>query len=180
MKLLTPLVLSTCAIFASAQVKHGTIGMGINMYHPWCCTACSDVLSPLFLNCTTFDEEVHHGHGMVKRMAGMEGPMGTTSADCRMADQPWLQTFSHCIKTHCDAEGVTADKQEQYWQTNAAEGMPVPALLEALPAQAPSMALTDDAEWLNETMLVHEEKWTIDRLTIMEFEKVENDHSIFS
>lgn len=168
------------ALVASAEVKYGTIGMGINMYHPWCGTACSDVLSGLYLNCTTFDEEMHSHHGMVKRMSGMEHAMGTTSAECRAGDQPWLQTFSYCIKTHCDAEGVSAEKQEMYWQKNAAEGMPVPSLQEALPAVTPTTFVAEDAEWLNDTMLANEEAWITDRRTIEEFETTEDDHAVFS
>jgi hypothetical protein len=173
-------VIIVAAILGTAQgTKHGIIGFGINMYHPWCCTACYDVLSPLYLNCTTFEEMSHDHHGMVKRM-DMGGSMGMTSPECYASDQPWLSTFSYCIKSRCDAENVDMQQQEQCWQKNAAGGVEVPQLTEALPAAAPTEELQDDAEWLNKTMLANAAKWQTDRNTISEFESVERDHSMFS
>lgn len=175
-------VLSVCALAwqAAAEVKHGTIGFGINMYHPWCGTACSDTLSSLWLNCTTFDEEVHDHHGMKKRMEGMDGPMGTTSPECYASNQPWLETFSYCIKSHCDAEGTSADQQEQFWQQKAAGGLEVPRLEDALPRNAPTDEVAEGQEWLSQTMLANEEAWKTDRATIMVFENLEHDHAMFS
>ena len=180
MRLLSIFTFASAALWAAAEVKHGTIGYGINMYHPWCCTACSDVLSSLFLNCTTFDDMSHEGHGMKKRMAGMEGPMGTTSPECYASSDVWLETFSYCVKSHCDAEGVSEDKQEKCWQLKAAGGLAVPTLKESQPPNPPTEEVADDAEWLNSTMLANEASWTSDRGTIMEFEKSEQDHVMFS
>lgn len=173
------LFLIALALQASAETKHGTIGFGITMYRPWCCTACSDVLSSLYLNCTTFDDMSHSHHGMVKRM-DMEEPMGMTSPECYSTDRVWLETFSYCIKSHCDAEGVDALEQEQCWQKKAAGGLEVAALDAALPNTAPTKELAEDAEWLNSTMLVNAAKWQADRNTIQEFEQVEGYHSLFS
>ena len=121
MRLSSAVIIASLALQVAAEVKHGVIGYGINMYHPWCCTACSDVLSSLYLNCTTFDDHGHEGHGMKKRMAGMDGPMGTTSPECYAGSDVWLETFSYCIKSHCDAEELSASEQETYWQKTAAE-----------------------------------------------------------
>jgi hypothetical protein len=181
MRSTTALLVLVTTLFANAELQHGVIGMGIDMFMPWCATACSDTLSGLYLNCTTFEQMSGDHHGMkVKRMDGMDMMMGVTSADCRASDTPWLQTFSYCIKSHCDAEGLSAEEQEKYWQKNAAEGMPVPSMTEALPTTAPSLSVENEAEWLNETMLANEVAWTTDRRTIQEFAEVERDHSIFA
>jgi hypothetical protein len=180
MKLFAAFAVSSAIAGVAAQVKHGIIGYGINMYHPWCASACSDVLSSLFLDCTEFMDDSHEGHAMVKRMEGMDGPMGTTSPECYANTTVWLETFSYCIKSHCDAEGLSASAQEAYWQEHAASGLAVPTLEEAQPATAPTEQLAEDAEWLNTTMLANEEKWTTDRNTISNFEKTEEDHSTYS
>lgn len=125
-------------------------------------------------------DEGHEGHAMVKRMEGMSGPMGMTSPECYANTTVWLETFGHCIKSHCDEEGLSASEQEAYWQENAAGGLAVPTLEEAQPASAPTEELTEDAEWLNTTMLANEEKWTVDRHTISTFEKAEEAHSTYS
>ena len=165
---------------AKAEVKHGVIGYGINMYKPWCGYACSDVLSSLWLSCTEFMEMSHEGHSMVKRMEGMDGPMGMTSPECYANNTVWLQTFSYCIKSHCDAEGLSASAQESYWQKTAAGGNTVPTLEEALPSQAPTEQLDEEAKWLNTTMLANDDKWTIDRKTIANFETAEYYHATYS
>jgi hypothetical protein len=165
---------------ATAEVKHGIIGYGIDMYKPWCGYACSDVLSSLWLSCTEFMDESHGSHSMVKRMEGMDGPMGMTSPECYANNTAWLQTFSYCIKSHCDEEGLSSSAQESYWQENAAGGNAVPTLEEALPSSPPTAQLDEDAEWLNTTMLANAEKWTTDRRTIANFETAEYHHSTYS
>lgn len=174
-------IVAACLVLqAGAEVKHGVIGYGIIMYRPWCGSACSDVLNSLYLDCTEFMDASHEGHAMVKRMEGMEGPMGTTSPECYANSTVWLETLSYCIKSHCDAEGMSSSEQERFWQKSAAGGLVVPTLKEALPATAPTGELTADAEWLNTTMLANEQKWTTDRRTISTFEKAEEAHSTYS
>jgi hypothetical protein len=174
--LAVPLLASTVA----AEVKHGIIGYGINMFHPWCATACSDVLSSLWLDCTEFMDHGHEGHSMVKRTEGMDGPMGMTSLECYANNTVWLETFSYCIKSHCDAEGVPVSKQDAYWKVTAAGGLEVPSLQAAQPSTVPTEQLAEDAEWLNRTMLANEEKWSADRNTIATFEQAEYAHSTYS
>lgn len=179
MRLSSVLAIASIASQAAAEVKHGVIGYGIGMYRPWCCTACFDVLSPLYLNCTTFEEHGESGPGMKKRMADM-GPMGMTSPECYASDNVWLETFGYCIKSNCDAEGVSASKQETCWQKNAAGGMTVPSLEEVQPSSAPTEEVPEDAEWLNVTSLANAEKWGIDRRMIDNFERTEEQHATFS
>jgi hypothetical protein len=66
----------------ATAVKHGIIGMGINMYRPFCCNACTDSLSPLFLNCTLIIDGV-----------------GNTSPACRASSEPWLQHWRTASST---------------------------------------------------------------------------------
>lgn len=174
------LAIASAVTPVAAEVKHGIIGYGIHMYHPWCGTACSDVLSSLYLNCTTFEDHGESGHGMKKRMAGMDGPMGMTSPECYASSDVWLETFGYCIKSHCDAEGVSASTQETYWQEKAAGGLTVPSLEEVQPSSPPTEEVSEDAEWLNSTLLANAEKWEVDRRTIENFELTEEQHSTFS
>jgi hypothetical protein len=165
----------------AAATKYGTIGYGINMFHPWCCTACSDSLAMVYLNCTTFSESSEHSSMKIRKRMDMDmGMTGTTSAECYASNKPWTQTLSYCIKSHCDEEGVSAKKQDHCFEKAAAGGLSVGSLEDSLPDIAPTDQLAEDAMWLNNTMLVNEEYWQADRGTIEAFERSEEDHVKFS
>lgn len=167
-----------------AAIKHGTIGYGINMYHPWCCYACSDALSSVYLNCTDFSSE-EHDDGMSmkllkKRMDMGKDISGTTSDECYASNEPYQQTLSYCISSHCDAEKLLYEKQNKCFQSLNRIGPEGPSLQQSLPLTAPGQELEEDAEWLNTTMLVNEAYWKSDRGTIEQFETIEKDHVTFS
>lgn len=166
-------------VSAVSAAKHGTIGYGINMYKPWCCTACSDVLSTLYLNCTTFSES-SGDHGMsMKLMKRMDMDMemaAATSDECYASSKPFQESLSYCIKTHCDMEGVSVSEQNTCFQRLAANGLPVDSLEMSLPTIPPTEQLSEDEMWLNKTMLVNEDIWQIDRKTIEGFERSEGWH----
>ena len=136
----------------------------------------------LYLNCTTFTESSDTSGGMsMKLLKRMDmGISGSTSDECRQADRPYLETLANCIRIHCDAEGLSHEKQNSWFQKMAAGGQPVPSLIDSLPTTPPAGELAEDAEWLNETMLVNEAYWTSDRGTIEAFETSEDRHVRFS
>ncbi|EXJ65266.1 hypothetical protein A1O7_01607 [Cladophialophora yegresii CBS 114405] len=162
--------------------KYGTIGYGINMFHPFCCYACHDSLSMVYLNCTTFSESsgAHDGMSMklVKRM-GMD-MAGSTSDECYATNEPYLQSFAYCIQSHCDIEGLPREKQNACFREMAANGLAVPSLEDSLPTAPPTEELAEHAMWLNTTMQVNEAYWKADRGTIDEFEHSEVYHVRFS
>ncbi|OCT54426.1 ferric-chelate reductase [Cladophialophora carrionii] len=162
--------------------KYGTIGYGINMFHPFCCYACHDSLAMVYLNCTTFSESsgAHDGMSM-KLLKRMDMDMaGSTSDDCYATDEPYLQSFAYCIQSHCDIEGLSYEKQNACFREMAANGLPVPSLEDSLPTVPPTEELAEHAMWLNKTMQVNEAYWKADRGTIDEFEHSEVYHVRFS
>jgi len=171
------------ARLTTAVTKHGTIGYGINMYHPWCCYACLDSLATVYINCTTFSKPSGDDGMSMKLRKRMDMDMemtGTTSDECYASNKPYLQSMAYCIQSHCDAEGLSYEKQNSCFQGIAAGGVTVPTLHDALPGTPPTEELAADAMWLNKTMLVNEDYWKADRGTIEEFEISEEDHVKFS
>ncbi|KAJ9606502.1 hypothetical protein H2200_009463 [Cladophialophora chaetospira] len=164
-----------------AATEHGTIGYGISMFRPFCCYACHDVLAMVYLNCTTFSESSHDDGMSMKLVKRMDMEMdGSTSDECYASNRPFLESFAYCVQSHCDAEGLSSEKQNSCFQSMAAGGLPVPSLEESLPQVAPTEELASDAIWLNETMRVNEASWSSDRGTIDEFEHSEVWHVRFS
>jgi hypothetical protein len=182
--MLLPSVLLYCLLFQLVAAKHGTIGYGINMYHPFCCSACADSLAMVYLNCTTFSTSHDHDDGMsmklLKRMDMGMDMSGSTSDECYATDTAYLETLAYCVQSHCDAEGLSYHTQNSWFEKNAAHGLQVPSLVDSLPSHPPTAELDADAMWLNETMLVNEEAWIIDRRTIDAFETSEEYHVRFS
>ncbi|RMZ86687.1 hypothetical protein DV736_g6087, partial [Chaetothyriales sp. CBS 134916] len=180
-----PSVLTYCLLagYNARAAKHGTIGFGINMYHPWCCTACYDSLAAVYLNCTTFGVALDSGGMGMKYRKRMDMDMsmaGSTSDACYASNLPYQQTLAYCVKTHCDTERVPYTKQNHCFERLAAGGLPVSYLQDSLPHIAPAEQLSQDAMWLNKTMLVNEGYWRADRGTIEAFEKSEGWHVRFS
>ena len=174
---------SFVALAASLTIaaKHGTIGYGINMYHPWCCTACYDALTMVYLNCTTFSKSSGGGGMGMKLRKRMDMEMlGSTSNECYASSKPYQQTLSYCVKSRCDKEGISYAKQNRCFQRLAAGGLQVASLEDLLPDVAPKEELAEDAMWLNKTLLVNNDYWHADRGTIEAFEKSEEGHVRFS
>lgn len=142
----------------SAQTGTGIIGYGISFWQDLCCQACSDSLSALYLNCTTFSDS-DDGDGMDMGDSGgdMDMMMGTTSDACRASNTPWLQTMAYCIQSNCNAHGYTSEaKQEACFVAHALDGDATgPSYQSSLPATAPTAELDADATWLNDTSLVN-------------------------
>ncbi|KAF9877127.1 ferric-chelate reductase [Colletotrichum karsti] len=137
------------------QSGNGIIGFGITLYEDLCCQACHDSLSTLFLSCTTF--------GNMSSMSGMPEmsmpmgmmSMGMTSPECYASNTPWLQTMAYCIQQNCDFDGYPTNKQAECFRNQAVNGAPTPTFQQSLPAMAPTVELTANATWLNETSLVN-------------------------
>jgi hypothetical protein len=144
----------------ATATKHGIIGMGINMYRPFCCNACTDSLSPLFLNCTTIRDGV-----------------GTTSPACRASSVPWLQTLAYCFKQGCGDDGLSNVEIQTCWNTMAGQGDEVSPYEHWIPAVAPSVEVSANAIWLNATSLVNQELYRVTRLSYEEWEYEEDMHS---
>jgi hypothetical protein len=156
--------------------NYGTIGIGISMYKPVCAFACHDSLSALFLNCTTFGDDMSGMDMKVRKRMDMASADGTTSSECRAQDVTWLQTLAYCMKQGCAADFVEESRIETAWNTLAADGETVPQYQTMLPATSPSVELDSDAMWLNSTSLVSSSLYFATHQTLMEFEYQEETH----
>ncbi|KAJ5159838.1 uncharacterized protein N7482_006842 [Penicillium canariense] len=142
---------------ANAIVKHGIVGMGINMYKPFCCNACFDTLSPLHLSCTN-DENV-------------------TYAACRASNKPWLETLAYCFEQKCADDGLSTSETGQCWIKMAAEGLAVPPFQAIVPVSAPAVELSDDAVFLKTSSRVNEAVYEMTHESYEEWEYEEDMHS---
>jgi len=135
--------------------RHGVIGCGISMYMPVCCYACHDSLSSLYVNCTTFSMESDDGMSMKmrKRMDMDMSMSGSTSDSCYASDLPWLETLFYCVRSVCTQDGIADWRQDKCFQDFLMSGT---SLDDAIPSHQPTAELTEDAEWLKETVLVNE------------------------
>ncbi|KAH6718239.1 ferric reductase like transmembrane component-domain-containing protein [Leptodontidium sp. MPI-SDFR-AT-0119] len=162
----------------ASAVKHGMIGMGINMYKPVCAYACHDSLASLWLNCTTFSTPSDDMAGMdmklLKRMDMGEEAEATTSMECVASNMPWLQTLAYCLKDRCGIDGVGEKKIAKAYTTLSMSDIAVYS--EMLPAENPTTELDADAMWLNETSLVNYDLYFSNRQTLQEFEYQEDTH----
>ncbi|KAG9662696.1 hypothetical protein KCU64_g1786, partial [Aureobasidium melanogenum] len=173
------------ASLVSAETQYGVLGFGIPMYQPLCCYSCHDALSALYLNCTTFsdDMDMHHS-GMdmklMKRMDMGSESMATTSDACYASDQAWLETFSYCIHDKCAQDSVNENELGQCFSKLAANGLHVPTLQACLPSAAPVSQLEADATWLNLTSLVNEHAYLSNYVTMKEFVSSEHRHTRYA
>ncbi|OAP64954.1 hypothetical protein AYL99_00926 [Fonsecaea erecta] len=181
-------LLFTSALFLPAQCMtssgragHGLIGYGINMYFPYCCTACRNVLSGSKLNCSEATE--------VEDMSGMDmsGDGGfTTMPQCYATDDAFLQSLALCISQRCpqDArEHELKDWQiEKWWAMNVVGSAAVQPDPKESYAEALAKVTTVPKETLmagdplNRTMLVsvedYQPNWNADKI----FEHIEILH----
>ncbi|TIA15405.1 hypothetical protein D6C81_06363 [Aureobasidium pullulans] len=169
----------------AADIQYGVLGIGIQMYQPLCCYSCHDSLSALYLNCTTFSEDMDMHHGgmdmkLVKRMDMGGESMAMTSDACYASDRTWLETFSYCVRDKCSQHGVTESKQDQCFAKLAANGEAVSNLQSSLPFTAPTVELGTDSTWLNFTGLVNEETYLANYATMKEFVSSEYRHTRYS
>jgi len=184
------IVLGLCLPFilsgtATAEKQYGLLGFGIPMYEPLCCYSCHDALSSLYLNCTTFSEDMDMHHGgmdmkLLKRM-DMGGESKATTRDaCYASDKIWLETFSTCVHDKCSKDGVDESKQGQCFSKLAANGLPVSTLQASLPSVAPDVELDTGATWLNSTSLVNEHAYLSNYVTMKEFVSSEHRHTRYA
>lgn len=175
----------TLPSLVAAEKQYGVLGFGIAMYDPLCCYSCHDALSALYLNCTTFSEDMDMGHGgmdmkLLKRMdMGGESTAMTTDT-CYASDRTWLQTFSYCVHDKCSKDGVDGGKQSRCFSKMAANGLPVPSLQASLPSTAPGVELDANAMWLNTTSLVNEHTYLANYVTMKEFVSSEHRHTRYA
>ena len=144
-----------------AVVKHGIIGMGINMYKPFCCNACTDSLSPLFLNCTV-----------------IENGIGTTSPACRASNEPWLHTLADCFVQKCTIDDLSNSEIQACW--NQLSHANSSSYAEWVPTTSPTTEVAADAVFLNSTSLVNAARYRNLRLSYQEWEYEEDMHSRFA
>jgi len=180
--LVLPITLSG---LVAAEKQYGVLGFGIAMYQPLCCYSCHDALSALYLNCTTFSEDMGMGHsGMdmkLRKRMDMGGESAATTSDaCYASDKTWLETFSNCVHDKCSKDGVGGDKQSQCFSKLAANGLPVPSLQASLPSTIPGVELDADAMWLNTTSLVNEHAYLSNYVTMKEFVSSEHRHTRYA
>ncbi|KAI1269970.1 ferric reductase like transmembrane component-domain-containing protein [Xylariaceae sp. FL1019] len=157
--------------------KNGIVGFGITMYPHVCCQTCHDLLSPLYLDCTTFDD----GMSSMKRDMGMDSDvMGTTSDECRSSNRPWLQTMAYCIQQNCVADGYSMEEKAKCFSHTAVAGASEPNYQSSLPPKAPTVELEMDAMWLNATSLVNGHMYHSTYGTYAEFERSEVLHTRYA
>ncbi|EKD20113.1 uncharacterized protein L3040_002212 [Drepanopeziza brunnea f. sp. 'multigermtubi'] len=159
----------------------GIIGYGITMYKPVCAYACSDALSSLYLNCTTFmshDSMDMAGMKLKKRMDMGSEMMGMTSDECYATDRVWQETLAYCMKDRCGTiDGVSEERiAKAYSKLSNSDAV----YSEVLPAERPATELDADAEWLNVTSLVNSKLYFDNRQTRSEFEYQETMHARLS
>ena len=173
------------ATLVSAETQYGVLGFGIPMYKPLCCYSCHDALSALYLNCTTFsdDMDMHHG-GMdmklIKRMDMGGESTATTSDACYASDQTWLETFAYCVQQNCAQDSIHESEQSQCFSKLAANGLLVPTLQASLPSTTPTARLEAEAVWLNTTSLVNEHAYLSNYVTMKEFVSSEHRHTRYA
>jgi hypothetical protein len=169
----------------AGEKQYGVLGFGIPMYQPLCCYSCHDALSALYLNCTTFSEDMDMHHSgmdmkLLRRMDMGGESTATTSDACYASDRTWLETFSHCVHDKCSRDGVDEGKQGQCFSKLAANGLPVSTLQTSLPSIAPSFELDAEAIWLNKTSLVNEHAYLANYVTMKEFVSSEHRHTRYA
>jgi hypothetical protein len=184
------MLVSFLGIFLSAlfqdvtEAKGGIIGFGLSLYSDTCSLACHDVLSSLYLSCTTFPKNHHDmppGMNMSKRdMGGMEMEMGITSPECRASNMPWLQTMAYCIHQGCGAHGYTMERQAECFKLHALSGASSPTYHDCLPHTAPTVELSMDATWLNVTSLVNKHMYHATHGTMDEMARSEYFHTKYA
>ncbi|OAG43203.1 hypothetical protein AYO21_02489 [Fonsecaea monophora] len=144
---------------SSGRAGHGLIGYGINMYFPYCCTSCRNVLSGSRLNCSEVME--------MDDMGGMDMGGGgdfMTMPECYATDDAFLQSLALCIHQRCPNdpnEYNLKDWQiEKWWAMNvvgsaAVQPDPKESYAEALAkvTTLPTETLVA-GDALNRTMLV--------------------------
>ncbi|TIA54953.1 hypothetical protein D6C77_07538 [Aureobasidium pullulans] len=152
----------------AADIQYGVLGFGIQMYQPLCCYSCHDSLSALYLNCTTFSEDMdrHHGAGQTQWQRQAMPAMPAIELGLR--------------PSHIVSHGVTESKQDQCFAKLAANGEAVSNLQSSLPFTAPTVELGTDSTWLNFTGLVNEETYLANYATMKEFVSTEYRHTRYS
>lgn len=151
-------ILLLCGQFLGAMATHGTVGMGITLYQPFCMYSCQGAVSTLYLSCTTFEDDTDMTMDMSMDMGMDDAVMGITSPECYATNTPWLQTLAYCFKQSCAADGVSEETIEIQWSL-----MSYAAANESyqsnIPTVAPTTELEADATWLNATSLVNQDMY---------------------
>jgi hypothetical protein len=161
-------------VASQAAGDAGLIGYGIPEYHPFCCWTCKDVLYDPYLSCTTFMEM-----DMKLRTREMM-MMGSTSDGCRLSNKPYMQTLAYCIKDECDKRGVSHSDQKTCFHKVLPEGSYNMTYDETIPPVLPVSMLAEDAEWLNQTMLVNGPNYLIAYATMKGYSRIGYAHSRYS
>jgi hypothetical protein len=174
-----------CSSLVNAEKQYGVLGFGIPMYEPLCCYSCRDAMSTLYLNCTTFAEDMGMDHGgmdmkLRKRMDMGGEATAMTSDACYASDRAWLETFSNCVHDKCSKDGVDESVQAQCFSKLAANGLSVSIFQDSLPSVAPSVELDGEATWLNTTSLVNEHAYLANYVTMKEFVSSEHRHTRYA
>ena len=161
-------------VISQAAGEAGLIGYGIPEYHPVCCWSCWDVLLTPYLSCTTFMEM-----DMKLRPRAMM-MMGSTSDECRLSNEPYMQSLAYCIKSECDKRDVSHDDQNRCFHRVLPHASHNISYEDTIPQQVPHAMLAEDAEWLNETMLVNDRTLFIAYTTMKGYSRTGYAHSRYS
>ncbi|OQV06948.1 hypothetical protein CLAIMM_11446 [Cladophialophora immunda] len=178
--LTSTLFLTAQCMTSSGRAGHGLIGYGINMYFPYCCTACRNVLSGSQLNCSEVME--------MEDMGGMDmgGGEFMTMPECYATDDAFLQSLALCISQRCPKDPNEHDLEgwqiEKWWAMNVVGSAAVQPDPKESYAKALAKVTTVPTETLvagdplNRTMLVsvedYQPNWNADKI----FEHIEILH----
>lgn len=182
--LLPLLLLSTPAL--------GFIGMSIPMYKPPCAYACRDMISSAMLECPDDQDGDHDMDDMggmaMKRsvsLAKRHGHDDMASPECRAGSVPFLTTLAFCISQKC--QGELESKIDYFWENKAADGdtwnpiLPKWTYAESLMMVNSTPTMVYDSEMvLNGTVLVDDQSWREDYLTIDNFASGEAVHARYA
>ncbi|KAK9459710.1 ferric reductase like transmembrane component-domain-containing protein [Lipomyces oligophaga] len=160
-------------LFALVAGVHGFIGMGINMYHPFCTYTCSSILSgSIYLECSEYGIA---DDGMSMKKRDETSLTLETSTNCMQTDPAYLSTVAWCYYEYCEDMGTT--ELEISW-TNQNVSIEY-SYEQALQLGNPNETMAADAEWLNYTMWMNPDVYHNNYDTYAYFSFQETMHARF-
>ena len=143
-------------------------GYGFKWYSLVCGNACHDAIASATLSCTSMDHSGDH--------AGMSM---TTSPDCYASDSAFLTTLALCMNTTCDPLTAPTWRREKFWNTEATGDPTIPPkwdysrAVEEVQGRPTAEFNSTSTDTLNQTMVVTEETYEIQREFMITFDHLE-------
>lgn len=150
----------------------GLIGYGINMYKPYCASACHDSI-PMKMHCEDGSDTMSMSDG--------EEPM--PSADCVASSAPFLQSVAYCVDQKCPSS-LSQSARDHWWTYNMIGRkmvQPKPNItyeqaLQAVKSSPPTTTLSSDGV-LESPVLVNDTQYISNYHASISFQGAEQAHS---